>query len=140
MKFNYNDGGRSKYFKGQAEDCVTRAIAIATGLDYKEVYDTIKDLLQHTPRNGLSKRETRDIMEYFGFTWVSLMTIGGGCHYHLRDDDLPSGNKELVKESQDKITQLTNKYREISKISGLPTRMERMRVSQYKRVNVNKLK
>lgn len=51
-----------------------------------------------------------------------------------------SGNKELVKESQDKITQLTNKYREISKISGLPTRMERMRVSQYKRVNVNKLK
>ena len=91
MKFNYNDGGRSKYFKGQAGDCVTRAIAIATGLDYKEVYDTVKDLLQHTPRNGLSKRETRDIMEYFGFTWVSLMTIGGGCHYHLRDDDLPSG-------------------------------------------------
>ena len=91
MKFNYNDGGRSKYFKGQVGDCVTRSIAIATGLDYKEVYDTVKDLLQHTPRNGLSKKETRDIMEYFGFTWVSLMTIGGGCHYHLRDDDLPSG-------------------------------------------------
>ena len=32
-----------------------------------------------------------------------------------------SGNKELVQESQSKITQLTNKYREISKISGLPT-------------------
>ena len=91
MKFNYNDGGRSKYFKGQVGDCVTRSIAIATGLDYKEVYDTVKDLLQHTPRNGLSKKETRDIMEYFGFTWVSLMTIGGGCHYHLRDDELPSG-------------------------------------------------
>ena len=51
-----------------------------------------------------------------------------------------SGNKELVKESQDKITQLTNKYREISKISGLPTRMDRLKVSQYRRLSVAKMK
>lgn len=51
-----------------------------------------------------------------------------------------SGNKKLVKESQDKITQLTNKYREISKISGLPTRMDRLKVSQYRRINVEKMK
>ena len=51
-----------------------------------------------------------------------------------------SGNKELVKESQDRITQLTNKYKEISKISGLPTRMDRLKVSQYRRVNVEKIK
>ena len=51
-----------------------------------------------------------------------------------------SGNKELVKESQDKITQLTNKYKEISKISGLPTKMDRLKVSQYHRVNVAKMK
>ena len=50
-----------------------------------------------------------------------------------------SGNKELVQESQQKITQLTHKYKKLSDVSGLPTRMERMRVSQYKRVNVNKL-
>ena len=91
MEFKYNDGGRSKYFKGNAGDCVTRAIAIATGLDYKEVYDTIKDLLQHTPRNGLKKKETKDIMNYFGFTWVPCMTIGAGCTTHLRKDELPSG-------------------------------------------------
>lgn len=91
MKFKYNDGGRSKYFKGNADDCVTRAIAIATGLDYKYIYNTIKDLLQHTPRNGLTKQETRDIMNYFGFEWVSLMTIGGGCHFHLKEDELPNG-------------------------------------------------
>lgn len=47
MDFVYNDGGRSKYFKGNAGDCVTRAIAIATGFDYKEVYDNIKDLVGH---------------------------------------------------------------------------------------------
>ena len=51
-----------------------------------------------------------------------------------------SGNKELVKESQGKITQLTNKYKELSNVSGLPTKMERMRVSGYKRVAINKIK
>ena len=50
-----------------------------------------------------------------------------------------SGNKELVKESQDKITQLTNKYKELSKISGLPTRMDRLKVAKYRRISAKKL-
>ena len=50
-----------------------------------------------------------------------------------------SGNKELVKESQDRITQLTNKYIEISKISGLPTRMDRLKVAKYRRISAKKL-
>ena len=44
-----------------------------------------------------------------------------------------SGNKELVQESQQKITQLTHKYKQLSNVSGLPTKMEKMRVSGYKR-------
>ena len=51
-----------------------------------------------------------------------------------------SGNKELVAESQSKITQLTRKYKQLSDISGLPTKMQRMRVSGYKRTNANKMK
>lgn len=51
-----------------------------------------------------------------------------------------SGNKELVQESQQKITQLTRKYKELSDISGLSTKMERMRVSGYKRTSVAKMK
>lgn len=51
-----------------------------------------------------------------------------------------SGNKELVQESQSKITQLTRKYKQLSDISGLPTKMQRMRVSGYKRTNANKMK
>lgn len=47
-----------------------------------------------------------------------------------------SGNMELVGEAQSKITQLTRKYKELSDISGLPTKMERMRVSEYKRTKV----
>ena len=51
-----------------------------------------------------------------------------------------SGNDELVGESQLKITQLTHKYNELSKISGLPTKTQRLRVSQYRRVAKSKLK
>ena len=50
-----------------------------------------------------------------------------------------SGNKELIKESQDRIKQLTNKYKEISKISGLPTRMDRLKVAKYRRISAKKL-
>lgn len=51
-----------------------------------------------------------------------------------------SGNMELVNEAQQKITQLTKKYKELSEISGLPTKMKRLRVSQYRRVAKSKLK
>lgn len=47
-----------------------------------------------------------------------------------------SGNNELVEESQQRITQLTNKYRELSDVSGLPTKMQRLRVSGYRRTKV----
>lgn len=51
-----------------------------------------------------------------------------------------SGNNELVGEAQQRITQLTHKYNELSKISGLPTKKQRLRISGYKRVAKNKLK
>lgn len=50
-----------------------------------------------------------------------------------------SNNKQIIDEAQNKITQLTQKYREISKISGLPTRMERMRIAGYKRISTKKM-
>lgn len=97
MKFVYSDGGRSKYFKGKAGDCVVRAICNATGFDYKEVYDNVKDLLQHTPRNGLLRKETRDIMNYYGFEWKPFMQIGTGTRYHLTEEDLPNEGTYVLK-------------------------------------------
>jgi len=44
-----------------------------------------------------------------------------------------ANNNLVVLEAQDKITQLTDKYRELSKISGLPTKMQRTRVTGYHR-------
>ncbi len=49
-----------------------------------------------------------------------------------------SGNDNLILESQNKITQLTRQYKELSEISGLPTKMDRLKVSGYKRTKVSK--
>ena len=51
-----------------------------------------------------------------------------------------AGNNELIAESQSNITALTNKYRKVAQVSGLPTKAERLRVSGYKRVAKSKLK
>ena len=41
LKFQYNDGGRKAYFRTIVGDCVCRAIAIVTGLDYMVVYKEV---------------------------------------------------------------------------------------------------
>lgn len=48
-----------------------------------------------------------------------------------------SNNNELVQEAQSKITILTRKYKELSEISGLPTKMQRLQVTGYRRKKVN---
>jgi hypothetical protein len=51
-----------------------------------------------------------------------------------------SNNAELVGEMQSRITQLTSKYRDILKASGLKSKLERAKVSGYRRVAKSKLK
>jgi hypothetical protein len=60
MKFIYDDGGRaSAGYRGDAGDCVTGAIAIATATDkpYQEVYDAL-NALGTKERTGKRKRGT----------------------------------------------------------------------------------
>lgn len=45
-----------------------------------------------------------------------------------------SGDKDLMYSSQDKIRMLTNKYYQLSKKSGLPTKLERLQINNYKKV------
>jgi len=49
-----------------------------------------------------------------------------------------SGQIDTVEQAQSKITQLTRKYNDLSNVSGLPTKIDRMKVSNYRRVNISK--
>lgn len=105
MKFNYNDGGRSKYFKAdKVGDCVTRAIAIATGRDYKEVYDRLNEMAKSEStkkhrghkrsqsRNGVFKETWKRYLKEIG--WVHHKTCElGSSKSKLRfvDGALPNG-------------------------------------------------
>lgn len=52
-----------------------------------------------------------------------------------------SDDKDLILQAQTKITQLTNKYKQVVKISGLPNQLStRGRVSNYHRISVKNLK
>jgi len=82
---------------------VTRAIAIATGLPYQEVYDTLNALAKRHERRGRRKRgisnarngvhrATYDrFLKALGWRWTPTMQIGSGCTVHLRAEELPAG-------------------------------------------------
>lgn len=93
MKFIYNDGGRSKYFKANnVGDCSVRAIAIATGKDYLEVYNDLKKLNNgKSCRNGTPKNVDKSYLKSIGWKRTPTMLIGQGCTTHLCEDELPSG-------------------------------------------------
>ena len=46
-------------------------------------------------------------------------------------------NEQLIFESQNKITQLNRKYKELNKVSGLMPQTDRMRVSGYERISTS---
>lgn len=97
LEFKYNDGGRSKYYTAtKVGDCVVRAISIASGEDYKKVYDfaskSEKDAgRKRSARNGVST--FRKVASHFGGVWHPLSGIGSGCKAHLCKDEIPmTGN------------------------------------------------
>lgn len=108
MEYRYNDGGRADAgFKGTCGDCGTRAIAIATGLPYKDVYYGLAELVKasnskkivkrravrgNTVRNGTPMEIAKQFMANLGWQWIPTMSFGSGCKVHLSADELPNGN------------------------------------------------
>lgn len=103
MQFVRNDGGRAAAgFKGKTGDCVTRAIAIATGKPYREVYDALNQMGKSerigvrkrgtsSSRDGVYKQTFRRYLKSLGWTWTPTMHIGSGCTVHLVAGELPMG-------------------------------------------------
>lgn len=98
MKHVYNDGGRlAAGFSGKAKDCAVRAIAIASEIPYREVFDKIKYLSDEIHmdgsdvEHGVYREVSRDFLTSLGWVWKATMKIGSGCKVHLRDGELPMG-------------------------------------------------
>ena len=108
MQYVNNDGGRAAAgYRGITGDCVCRAIAIATGKPYKEVYAGLismgktaftktrgrnrRMIATSHPRTGVNRAIYDAYLKFYGWEWVPTMHIGQGCKTHLRADELPSG-------------------------------------------------
>lgn len=101
MDWTYSDGGREAAgFKGEARDCVVRAIAIATRIPYREVYDAINNEAKRenirkggksTARTGVHRVTYERYLIKLGWHWKRTMDIGTGCKVHMRASELPPG-------------------------------------------------
>ena len=109
MRYVYNDGGRSDAgYKGEARDCVVRAIAIAAEKPYQEVYDALKEFNAEfakgrskkakkvaakgtTPRDGNFRDSYGKYLESLGFQWFAKMRPGQTWRLHLEPSELPKG-------------------------------------------------
>ena len=103
MRFVKDDGGRAAAgYIGDARDCVTRAIAIATGKSYQEVYDRLNELAKterssvrrkgkSNARTGVHRVTYDKYLVELGWVWTPTMLIGSGCKVHLKDGELPNG-------------------------------------------------
>ena len=110
MRFVINDGGRlNAGFHGNAGDCVTRAIVIASGRPYLEVYNRLASenagqrktklrrskaaLGVRTAQHGITttRQWFKQYMIELGAEWFPTMGIGTGCQVHLREEELPGG-------------------------------------------------
>lgn len=114
-----HDGGRSAAgFRGDAGDCVTRAIAIGTGLPYsqvyRELYERAKGDLEAlnqlnpprpapnhpgSPRTGIPRPIYEPYLRELGWEWTATMRPGQGCKVHLRADELPDAGFSVVSAS-----------------------------------------
>ena len=86
QRFYWNDGGRSSCgFVGLAGDCVTRAVCIATGLVYRDVYNELSTLAGMSPRSGMVDSITFQYLANRG--WVRQTTTGD----LVEDFSVPAG-------------------------------------------------
>lgn len=117
MAFVHDDGGReAAAIPDDKSDCVCRAVSIATGTAYREVYDALSTLaeaehvnldrygrpstrgVRSSPNTGVRQSTTRHYLESQGWVWVSMTQAGQGCSVHLSAGELPTGSIVVVVE------------------------------------------
>jgi len=125
MRFARTDGGRAQAGFTENDkigDCAVRAIAIATEIDYRVVYEELLDIQDQmlakkmrrvknrkqyaayakalgTLDHGVYKFVSHPYLLNLGWHWTATMAIGVGCKVHLTASELPAG-RLIVKVSK----------------------------------------
>jgi ABC-type bacteriocin/lantibiotic exporter with double-glycine peptidase domain len=91
IDYTYADGGRSEAgYKGTANDCAVRAIAIYTNLPYKVIYDDMRYFLEvrdgGSPRNGILEHHLTRYLAQLGFRYKDV-----------KNDNISLGSNKLPK-------------------------------------------
>ena len=93
MKFQYDDGGRQEAgYKGKTDDCVCRALAIATGKPYQEIYDLIKELGGNPRVGGIKTPLLKKICDTLGGRYTATASVGKPSSVKLVEGHLPAGH------------------------------------------------
>lgn len=117
VQFIETDGGRKEagFEKEDVSDCVCRAVAIASGRPYNEIYRRLsegnykqrkskhvkdnwggKNLHNNADYGVFTNRKWfKDYMKELGFEWFPTMSIGSGCKVHVKASELPKGRLVL---------------------------------------------
>jgi len=103
MPWVQDDGGRAAagFETKHADDCVCRAIAIATERPYPKIYAELKAVGWSEFRNDRLEDELQRIRGYLearGWRWIQTIQRGDGFNsrVHLRADELPVGRLIVV--------------------------------------------
>lgn len=108
VEYQYNDGGRAEAgFKGNADDCVTRAIAIATKKPYQDVRKELmeckkkwmntsrsrhaKSCKTSSVRNGTERDVWKPYLESLGWVKHNQIKFGSSNRKELVKENLPEG-------------------------------------------------
>jgi hypothetical protein len=124
LLWGYDDGGRKAAgFTGSTGDCVTRAIAIATGRPYTEVYQYFMERYWEDkavlasgrtlkgkhgrrrkpskPRDGINPVHYEHYLtRILGWSWTPTMFVGQGCQVHLAAGEIPMEGRIITRLSK----------------------------------------
>lgn len=135
--YTLDHDGKNGYRPISEMNCYHYIFSIILGVSEPEYTDTqLKQII-----NDNNKGFEYDGKHYTNYEGTQLQRALERAIREQKDTQIlarASDNQELITDTQKNITILTNKYRELNKASGLPAKVDRLRVSGYKRVALKK--
>jgi hypothetical protein len=97
LTWKHDDGGRSRAgFHGSASDCVTRALAICTGLGYRLVYDMVNDYGRRRGKPYAARLGVPNVGKLMDELGWQVILMPGGTHLADLPERLPGERVYMV--------------------------------------------